>query len=205
MANEQELSRRALHATIDAERSRGDRLFAETERLQKEQDQVKLELKLERQNTFATNQQKQKSGDTADAAVAAKTTEKKKRGAPVGHPGWFRKTPPAYDWAVDVAAPKQCRHCGGRVNAVDAVPTEHLQEDILEGRYRVVLYRHEAARCEDCGKLVHSAGDGEILNSRIGPHLRSTAIYLRNVIGINYRKIQQAIEELFGITFTPAA
>jgi len=84
MANEQELSRRALHATIDAERARGDRLFAETERLQKELDQVKLELKLERQNKFATNQRKQKSGDTADAAVdsaAASTTEKKKRGA----------------------------------------------------------------------------------------------------------------------------
>ena len=60
MANEQELSRRALHATIDAERARSDRLFAETERLQKELDQVKRELKLERQKKFATNQQKQK-------------------------------------------------------------------------------------------------------------------------------------------------
>ena len=98
LANEQELSRRAWHATIDAERTRGDRLFAKTERLQKELDQVKRELKLERQNTFATNQQKQKqnSGDTADAAVAsaaASTTEKKNRGAPIGHLGWFRKTP----------------------------------------------------------------------------------------------------------------
>jgi len=186
MANEQELSRRALHATIDAERGRGDRLFAETERLQKELDKVKLELKLERQNKFATNQQKQKSGDTADAAVdsaAASTTETKKRGAPVGHPGWFRKSPLTYDcWAV--AAPKQCPHCGGRVNAVDAAPTEHLQEDILEGRYRVVLYRHEAARCEDCGKLVQKAGDGEILNSRssqvsrdvLGEHFTGTLV-----------------------------
>lgn len=68
-----------------------------------------------------------------------------------------------------------------------------------------MLYRHEAALCEDCGKLVQKAGDGEILNSRIGPHLRSKAIYLRNVIGISYRKIPQAIEELFRITFTPAA
>ena len=37
------------------------------------------------------------------------------------------------------------------------------------------------------------------------PHLGGAAIYLRNVIGISYRKIPQAIEELFGITFTPAA
>ena len=72
MANEQELSRRAMHATIDAERARGDRLFAETERLQKELDQVKLELKLERQNKFATNQQKQTStcGMSWESAIA---------------------------------------------------------------------------------------------------------------------------------------
>jgi hypothetical protein len=33
LANEQELSRRALHSAIDAERARGDRLFAEDQRL----------------------------------------------------------------------------------------------------------------------------------------------------------------------------
>ncbi len=48
-------------------------------------------------------------------------------------------------------------------------------------------------------------GKDEILNSRIGPYLRSTAVYLRNVIGISYRKVPQAIEEMFGISFTPAA
>ena len=209
LANEQELTRRALHATIDAERARGDRLFAENQRLQKELDQVKLELKLERQNKFATNQQKQNSGNVnataADSATPSATT-KKKRGAPVGHPGWYRKTPEEYDWAVDVAAPKRCPHCDGTVRVFEEGTTiEHLQEDIIDGCYRVVLYRHEAARCEDCGKLVQKAGVGEILNSRIGPHLRSKAIYLRNVIGISYRKIPQAIEELFKITFTPAA
>ena len=115
-------------------------------------------MKLERQNKFATNQQKQDSGDTADAAVdsvAASTMKKKKRGAPVGHPGWFRKTPTEYDWAVDASAPARCPHCNGHVIAVAGVPAaEHLQEDILEGRYRILLYRHEAACCEDCGKLV---------------------------------------------------
>jgi hypothetical protein len=194
LANEQELSRRAMHASLDAARARGDRLFEENQRLQKELDQVKLELKLERQNKFATNKQKQESGGTADtpnaSAAAVPVTDKKKRGAPVGHPGWFRKTPTQYDWAVDVAAPKECPHCSTIVRVFEeAAPAEHLQEDIIEGRYRVVLYRHEAARCEACGKWVQKAGDAEILNSRIGPHLRSMAIYLRNVIGISYRKI----------------
>ena len=157
-------------------------------------DQVKLELKLERQNVFATNQQKQDSGKagetTASATPPAASETKKKRGAPVGHPGWSRTLPTAYDWAVDVTAPVRCPHCRGPVAAVGAAaPTEHLQEDILEGRYRVVLYRHVAACCDDCGKSVQNAGDREILNRRIGPHLRSTAIFLRNVIRISYRKI----------------
>ena len=66
-----------------------------------------------------------------------------------------------------------------------------------------------------CSTRLGDRGDGpETLSAlqrsrhgfrRSGPHLRSTAIYLRNVIGISYRKIPQAIEELFGITFTPAA
>ena len=210
LANGGEQSRRALHARIDAEQARNERLTSENQRLQSELDQVKLELKLERQNKFATNQQKMDSGKagetTASATPPAASETKKKRGAPVGHPGWFRKTPTAYDWAVDVTAPVRCPHCCGHVTVVDAAaPTEHLQEDILDGRYQVVLYRHQAARCDDCGKTVQKAGDGEILNSRIGPHLRSTAIFLRNVIGISYRKIPQAIEEMFGITFTPAA
>ncbi|MEI6541355.1 MAG: transposase [Planctomycetota bacterium] len=207
LANGEEQSRRALHATIDAERTRNERLVAENERLQRELDQVKLELKLERQNKFATNQQKRDSGDTtASATTPAASDTKKKRGAPVGHPGWYRKTPTAYDWAIDVSAPARCPQCQGHVTTVNSLaPAEHLQEDILDGRYRVVLYRHQAAPCDDCDKLVQKPGDGEILHSRIGPRLRSMAIYLRNVIGISYRKIPKALEEMFGITFTPAA
>ncbi|XZE18466.1 IS66 family transposase [Pirellulaceae bacterium SH449] len=68
-----------------------------------------------------------------------------------------------------------------------------------------MLYRHEVGRCSGCGQFVEQAGKDEILGSRIGPHLRSKAIYLRNVIGISYRKVPRAIEEFFGIAFTPAA
>ncbi|MEI6540819.1 MAG: hypothetical protein WCO86_15045 [Planctomycetota bacterium] len=55
LANEQELSRRAMHASLDAARARGDRLFEENQRLQKELDQVKLELKLERRHQLSQN------------------------------------------------------------------------------------------------------------------------------------------------------
>lgn len=204
-ANENMQMQQYLHGVIDAERERNSKLFAENQQLQEELERVKLELKLERQNKFATNQEKQKEEDSVDHAVPSEQTTKK-RGAPVGHPGWFRPTPQEYDWIVDVAAPSRCPHCQGHVTSQhDAEAIDHLQEDIIDGQYRVVLYRHPAARCDDCRSWVQQPGKDEILGSRIGPHLRSTAVYLRNVIGISYRKVPRALEELFGITFTPAA
>ncbi|MDA1054012.1 MAG: hypothetical protein O3C40_26480 [Planctomycetota bacterium] len=122
-------------------------------------EQAQLELKLERQNKFATNQQKEEDNATDDAKAADESSaanQPKKRGAPVGHPGWFRPTPTHYDWSVDVPAPRRCPHCQGHVTAQTSLPpVEHLQEDII---------------------------------SRIGPYLRSRAVWLRNVIGISYRR-----------------
>lgn len=194
-----------LCGTIEVQRKQISQLVEANQRQEVELQQVKLELKLERQTKFATPQQK--SSDTSEpAAGPAVATSGKKRGAPVGHPGWFRPTPTAYDWQVAVPAPRRCPLCQGPVTVQGhCKPVDHLQEDLIDGVYRVVLYRHAAARCDACGEAVQQAGDGEILGSRIGPRLRSSAIFLRNEIGISYRKVPQAIQELFGITFTPAA
>jgi hypothetical protein len=54
LANETQESREYLFRTIDAERKTITRLVGENERLKRELEQVKLELKLERQNKFAT-------------------------------------------------------------------------------------------------------------------------------------------------------
>ena len=204
LANQTSESLEYLRRTIDGERATISRLVTENERLQKELEQVKLELKLERQNKFATNQQKQ--DEKLDASDPSATSLGKKRGAPVGHPGWFRARPAEYDWAEDVAAPTRCPYCTGRVT-VDCTlsPSEHLQEDVIEGQYRVVLYRHPAACCEECREWLQQPGNGELLGSRIGPCLRSKALFLRNVIGMSYRKIPQALQELLGVTFAPAA
>ena len=59
VGNQNEEYQRYLHGTIKSERERCTELFQENRRLQTALDQVKLELKLERQNKFATNQQKQ--------------------------------------------------------------------------------------------------------------------------------------------------
>ena len=206
-ANENRESRECLFKMLDGERERNARLEEENEQLKTELQQVKLELKLERQNKFATNGQKQAATATASAAADNPTPSlPKKRGAPVGHPGWFRKTPIEYDWSEDVPAPNRCPHCKGRVTVDHALePSEHLQEDLIDGQYCVVLYRHPAACCTECGEWLQQPGNGELLGSRLGPHLRSKVIYLRNVIGISYRKIPQVMSEMFGVTFSPAA
>ena len=198
-----------LRRLIDVERERHAKLVEDVLRLEKELAQAKLELKLERQNKFATNQQKREANSASDQASDTSPPADeptKKRGAPVGHPGWFRRTPMEYDWLIEVPAPTRCPHCHGSVTAWPWVPpVDHLQEDIIENTYRVVCYRHEAACCDDCGKCVEQPGKDEILASRIGPGLRSMAVWLRNMIGISYRKVPQIIEELYGISFTPAA
>ena len=108
---------------------------------------------------------------------------------------------------MDVPPPERCPPCrAGRVTVDRAFePSEPLQEDLIDGQYRVVPYRHPAACCDDCREWSQQAGDGELLGSRIGPRLRSIALFLRNVIGISDRKIPQVVEEMFGITFTPGA
>ena len=56
-ANENDDFLQYLHGTIAGDRERIDQLYEENERLKRELEQVKLELKLERQNKFATNRQ----------------------------------------------------------------------------------------------------------------------------------------------------
>ena len=84
-AGEQDEFLRYLHGTIDAERETVSKLVEENEKLRQDLEQAKLELKLERQNKFATNQQKEETSDAQDnTSEEAAAPEPKKRGAPVG-------------------------------------------------------------------------------------------------------------------------
>jgi transposase len=107
-----------LRKALDAERERNAKLVEENLRLEKAWEQAKLELKLERQNKFATRQQKQEDSAEDTTTEATPTARSKKRGAPVGHPGWFRPRPTSLDWSVDVPAPHPCPHCQGRVTVL---------------------------------------------------------------------------------------
>jgi transposase len=195
-----------LHRQLAAARQSVSDLRTENEALKHEVERLKLQLKLERQNKFATNRQRQ-SGATQDKTSASPSdAQPRKRGAPMGHPGWFRPTPTEYDALVEVAAPADCPHCGGPVSVFTSQePTDHLQEDLVEGRRHVTLFRHPGARCRSCRRWVQKAAEGEILGSMIGPRLRAIAVYLHNDIGISLRKVPRAIADLFEFRFTPAA
>ncbi|HET6915324.1 MAG TPA: IS66 family transposase, partial [Acidimicrobiales bacterium] len=119
---------------------------------------------------------------------------------------WFRPTPTEYDHLILVAAPVKCPHCEGEVRSFpNHAPHDHLQEDVVDNRHQVVLFRHTAGRCLGCRRWVQQAGPGEILGSRIGPRMRALATYLRNDIGISYRKVPRALEEMFGFSFVPGS
>jgi transposase len=208
-ANENYEQHEWLWRQIDGLREENDSLREKNATLREKFEQLKLELKTERQNKFATNKQKKGSSQEPDAAGHPEGDQPdpspKKRGAPVGHPGWYRRTPTHYDQLEQVPAPTSCPHCQGEVKIfADYEPYDHLQEDVVDGIYQVVLYRHVAARCRVCRRWVQQAGKGEILGARLGPQIRAQAVYLRHEIGISSRKVPQALEELLGMTFTPA-
>lgn len=207
LVNTSEDSRLYVHRQLDAERKRSSELFAENQRLEKKVEQLKLELRLERQNKFATNKQKANSSSQDSFSTTPEQGKPGKRGAPQGHAGWYRKTPTQYDIRVDVAAPTRCPYCDSRniSTYLSQSATEHLQEDIVDGRHHVTLFVHPAARCRNCRRWVREAGRGEILGSRIGPNVRAMAVYLRNEIGVSYRKVSRAIKDLVGLNFTPTA
>jgi hypothetical protein len=174
-----------LRRQLDASRQSVSELVAENEALKRDIERLKLELKLERQARFATNRQRQAGAVESKPLESPGEPPSRKRGAPVGHPGWFRPTPTEYDALIEVAAPADCPHCGGRVSVYTSQDlTDHLQEDLVEGRPHVTLFRHPQARCRSCRRWVQKAGEGEILGSMIGPQLRAVAVYLHTDIGI---------------------
>ena len=65
-----------------------------------------------------------------DSLVSKPQAEAKKRGAPVGHAGWFRPTPTRIDRTIYVSAPACCPHCDAAVRAWPNLPPYgHVQED----------------------------------------------------------------------------
>ena len=153
---------------------------------------------------------RKKKGDESDGerggAEGTDTAKPKKRGAPVGHPGWTRPIPTRIDRTVSVPRPSVCPHCGSGDLTPENTIHEHIQEDIVVKPQTVVTkYLHKEAFCRRCNRSVVGAGADEMPNAPIGPVAKSTAGYLRYGIGISYRKVQRILDDLFGITCVPAS
>jgi transposase len=176
--------------------------------LERENAELKAKLQALHQRQFRSNKKKnaEPGGNKGESVSRTKEGEKKKRGAPVGHPGWTRPNPDPIDRTVDVPAPTICPHCQSDNLTPIEETTEHVQEDIvIRPQTLVTRYLHGQAFCARCHRPVVQAGEGELLNAPIGPVAKSVAIYLRYRIGVSYRKTTELLRELFGLTFVPAS
>jgi transposase len=191
----------ALLRQIDGLRYDNDAKRHTIEELQRQLEQLKTELKVERQKQF-----KRTSADELEEVSESATVGIKKRGAPVGHPGWFRPRPTHFDRVVSVPSPALCPHCQSVVKArPDLASYDHLQEDWLDGRSATTCFRHEEGRCTKCRRWVYQVGQGEILRAKIGPQMRARAMFLRFDIGLPFRKVVGAVAGLDSIRCTAAA
>jgi transposase len=176
--------------------------------LERDNAQLRAKLQALHRRQFKPNKKKevQTGGTNAESPSSSHEGEKKKRGAPIGHPGWVRPMPEHIDRTVHVSAPTICPHCQSENLRPIQETTEHVQEDIvIQPRTLVTRYRHGQAFCPRCNRPVVQAGKGELLNAPIGPVAKSVAIYLRYRIGISYRKTTELFRELFGLEFVPAS
>jgi len=195
----------SLLRQIDALREEGETKSGKIRELEERNEQLERELKAERQKQFkATTKVEEEEQAPSDPEKA----KPKKRGAPMGHPGWFRPTPTHIDRTIFVPAPKRCPHCKAVVRArPDLSPHDHPQEDFIDGQPMTTCYRHEAGRCTNrkCRRWVQQAGEGEILRAKIGPEMRARGLFLRLDIGLPHRKVVSAVKGLDSLSFTPAA
>ena len=184
-----------LREQLHAMEARYQQRIAELEKTLLERDATIAQLRLQHQKQFKANAKK---------PVPIKVTARR-RGAPVGHPGWHRREPDHVDRFVPVAAPTVCPHCQNEKLLPCAAVHKHRQEDIvLTPRTWVTEFVHEQAHCSRCGRAVYQTGPGEMRNCDIGPVTRAVATHLRYDLQIPYRKVQYIMKNLFGMPLVPA-
>ena len=188
----------------DIQQEQLEKALAYIGKLEEENQKLKAKLKALHQRQFKANK---KPKISANKSQDAPDSEKiKKRGAPKGHPGWYRRPPDHIDKTIFVEAPARCPHCAGTdLTPVDEIK-DHLQEDIvLVPRTYVINFSHQQAYCPKCRRAVIQAAEGELLNCPIGPTTKAAAVYLRYGLNIPYRKVKQLFEVFFNMPFVPAS
>jgi hypothetical protein len=184
-----------LHQQLDQE-------CRENQALRLENQQLKAQLEALHRRQFKGRRIPQ-----ADPPAAGDPPgQKKKRGAPVGHPPWQRPKPQHIDQTVSVLAPQICPHCHATDLQAVKEPHEHVQEDIvLQPRTVATRYVHQQSYCPHCDCNVVQPGPGELPGCYIGPAAKATALYMRYELNVPDRKISRFFTEFFGLKFVPAS
>ena len=149
--------------------------------LERECAEFKAKYQALHQKQFKANKKKKDGADEGNADTRTPNARgKKKRGAPVGHPGWSRPKPLHVDRTVRVPAPTICPHCQSDHLTPQRSVREHIHEDIVvRPRTVVTQYLHDEAYCHRCRLAVVQADADELLSAPIGPLAKATAMYLR--------------------------
>lgn len=186
-----------LRQQLDAMEQRYQQRIAELEKTLRERDQKIAQLRLQHQKQFKANKPEPQP-------IPVKV---KRRGAPLGHPGWHRRQPDHIDQVVSVPAPADCPHCQNPDLLPCADTYEHVQEDIvLVPRTRVIKFIHQQCWCPQCRRPVYQTAQGELPGGcQIGPVTRALAMHLRYNLQIPYRKVQHILQDLFGMPLVPAS
>lgn len=131
-------------------------------------------------------------------------TPPRKRGAPVGHKGWFRRKPVRIDVTEEVRL-SRCPGCGSADIRECAGVEDHIQEDIVVPQVKVTRYRHRRYWCGRCKGVVMGRGKEEIPNSDIGPNAKGLAALLKYKVKVSQRGIQELLQKFFGLRFVPSS
>src|SRR3974377_2482939 len=182
-------------------------VYKELDEQRRQRQQVELENQQLQAQLHALHSRQFKGRRIAPAPPSeCASPQRKKRGAPFGHPPWQRAQPTRIDQVVSVPAPTTCPHCGNAPLQPVAQVHQHLQEDIvLQPRTVVTAFRHQQAHCPRCHKNLWRPGPGEMPGAYIGPAAKATAAYLRYQLNVPDRKISQFFSDFFGLQFVPAS
>jgi len=175
-------------------------------KLENENEELKAKLKALHQRQFKPNKKRSQKSSEDSPKDGSAPEKKKKRGAPKGHPGWYRREPDHIDKTIIVAAPEVCPHCAcTHLTPVDEIK-DHLQEDIvLQPRTHVTNFKHHQAFCPKCNRPVVQPAKGELLNCSIGPTTKAAAVFLRYGLRVPYRKVKELFDVFFDMPFVPAS
>lgn len=171
---------------------RVEKLQQENQTLKEENAYLKFQLKELQEKIYKKKHREEETEEDRQEK------QSKKRGAPFGHLGWFRKKPKEID-VVEIVKLKQCPECGSDEITELGKPQEHIQEDIVIPKVKAVCYQKHQYYCRRCKKAVEGRGKEELPNSYIGPIAKTVAVYLKYHVKVSDRDIHRLFESLFSL------